>query len=96
MENPEKKQRKGSVFGRYSPPKDVLERAKQMAPSVIAFDWSPHCNGDESPDQAKNRHFSELRAAHGDSWTYKKHPDHLVHILLTSKFTLIRCGTTVR
>jgi hypothetical protein len=71
MENP-KKQHKGGVVGRYSPPKDVLERAKQMAPSVIAFDWSLHCNGDESPVQAKNRHFSKLRTNYGDSWTFTK------------------------
>ena len=43
-----------------------------MAPSVLAFDWSRHCNGDETPDQAKRRHFSPLREAHGDSWTYTK------------------------
>ena len=54
---------------RFSPPKEALEHARAMAPAVIGYDWSVHCVGSQTDQDAKDEHLMSLRNEHGHSWS---------------------------
>ena len=40
-----------------------------MAPAVIGYDWSVHCVGSQTDQDAKDEHLMSLRNEHGHSWS---------------------------